>query len=193
MTDTAYDLAIEGGTLVSGAGRQQANLYVSRGQVREVAPRTRPAWERVEATGLLVMPGFVDVHVHFMDPADPSREDFPSGSAAAARAGVTTVVEHTHARPVRSAADLVEKAEYLADRWSTPRLPPGSTAWRGRVGWSLAPTPTSRWWTRPPPGPLATLLGRPLRTYVRGQLVALHGAVCAKPGAGRFVLGPGAV
>ncbi len=37
-----------------------------------------------------------------------------------------------------------------------------------------------------------TLVGRPLRTYVRGQLVALHGEVCAKPGVGRFVPGPGA-
>jgi len=37
-----------------------------------------------------------------------------------------------------------------------------------------------------------TLRGRPIRTYVRGQLVALHGAVCANPGVGQFVPGPGA-
>src|SRR5207245_7330500 len=65
---------------------------------------------------LLVMPGMVDAHVHLMDPADTSREDFPSGTAAAARSGATTVVEHTHARPVISEADLAEKREYLAGR-----------------------------------------------------------------------------
>jgi dihydroorotase-like cyclic amidohydrolase len=58
----------------------------------------------------------VDAHVHLMDPADTSREDFPSGTAAAARSGVTTVVEHTHAKPVISAADLAEKRDYLEGR-----------------------------------------------------------------------------
>jgi dihydroorotase (multifunctional complex type) len=60
----------------------------------------------------------VDAHVHFMDPGDPEREDFPHGTAAAARAGVTTVIEHTHAAPVISAADLQAKREHLAGRAS---------------------------------------------------------------------------
>lgn len=127
-----YDLAIEGGTIVSGTGRQEANLYITGGQVSEVTSDTRPARERVDAGGLLVMPGFVDAHVHFMDPADPSREDFPSGSAAAARAGVTTVIEHTHALPVRNAADLKEKAEYLASR-SRVDFALGAHAWPGHT------------------------------------------------------------
>jgi len=42
----------------------------------------------------------IDAHVHFMDPGDPTREDFPHGSAAAAVAGVTTVLEHSHGVPV---------------------------------------------------------------------------------------------
>jgi dihydroorotase-like cyclic amidohydrolase len=62
------------------------------------------------------MPGMVDVHVHLMDPGDPTRETFPDGSAAAALAGVTTIVEHTHGRPVRTAAELAEKGKYLAGR-----------------------------------------------------------------------------
>jgi dihydroorotase (multifunctional complex type) len=62
------------------------------------------------------MPGMVDAHVHFMDPGDPDREDFRTGTAAAARAGVTTVVEHTHASPVISAADLAAKREHVAER-----------------------------------------------------------------------------
>jgi dihydroorotase (multifunctional complex type) len=65
---------------------------------------------------MFVMPGMVDAHVHFMDPADTTREDFPTGTAAALRAGVTTVIEHTHARPVISRVDLAEKTDYLAGR-----------------------------------------------------------------------------
>src|SRR5829696_3334037 len=60
--------------------------------------------------------GMVDAHVHFMDPGDPEREDFPAGTAAAARAGVTTVVEHTHAAPVITSSDLEDKRRHLAGR-----------------------------------------------------------------------------
>lgn len=125
-----FDLGIEGGTLVAGRGRRQANVYVRAGRVAEVTTERRTASETVDASGLLVMPGFVDAHVHFMDPADPSREDFPSGSAAAARAGVTTVIEHTHGRPVRTAAELAEKAAYLAGR-SVVDFALGAHAWPG--------------------------------------------------------------
>ena len=110
------DLGLEGGTVVTGRGRTQANVYVSEGRIAAVTTERHGARERFDATGLLVMPGMVDAHVHFMDPADTSREDFPSGTAAAVRAGVTTVIEHTHGRPVRTPEDLHEKVAYLRDR-----------------------------------------------------------------------------
>ena len=47
------------------------------------------------------MPGMVDTHVHLMDPSATEREDFPTGTAAAAIAGVTTIIEHAHGGPVR--------------------------------------------------------------------------------------------
>ena len=58
----------------------------------------------------------VDTHVHLMDPGPTDREDFPTGTSAAAASGVTTIVEHTHGHPVREVADFIEKAEYLRDR-----------------------------------------------------------------------------
>jgi len=111
-----FDLGIENGTLVRPSGRFPAHVYVGGGRIGAVAAEPLPAAETVDARGLLVMPGMVDAHVHFMDPGDASREDFPTGSAAAARAGVTTVIEHTHARPVRSEAELEAKRAYLEDR-----------------------------------------------------------------------------
>ena len=112
----SVDLGIEGGDVVGPRGRRRAHVYVSGGKVEAVTAERREARKTVDASGLLVMPGMVDAHVHFMDPADTSREDFPSGTAAAARAGVTSVVEHTHAAPVITAVDLREKREYLRDR-----------------------------------------------------------------------------
>jgi dihydroorotase len=110
------DLGIVGGEVVTGAGRRPANVYVADGRIAAVTTDRHEARETFDATGLLVMPGMVDAHVHFMDPGDPEREDFPHGTAAAARAGVTTVIEHTHAAPVISAADLEAKREHLAGR-----------------------------------------------------------------------------
>ncbi len=125
-----FDLGLEGGTVVTAAGRARAHVYVSGGRIAAVGAVREPARERVDAGGLLVMPGMVDAHVHFMDPSATDREDFATGSAAAARAGVTTVVEHTHSGPVRNAAELREKAAYLAGR-SQVDFALGAHAWPG--------------------------------------------------------------
>ena len=58
----------------------------------------------------------IDGHVHFQDPGDSSREDFISGSSAAAVGGVTTVIEHTHSYPVRNTRFLQEKIAHLQNR-----------------------------------------------------------------------------
>jgi dihydroorotase (multifunctional complex type) len=110
------ELGLEGGTVVTGDGRRRANVYVAEGRIAAVTAERHGARERFDATGLLVMPGMVDAHVHLMDPADTSREDFPAGTAAAARAGVTCVVEHSHGGPVRTAGELRDKAVHLRDR-----------------------------------------------------------------------------
>jgi dihydroorotase len=111
-----YDLAILGGEVVEPAGRRRADVYIRAGRIAEVGTERREAADAVDAAGLLVMPGMIDAHVHFMDPGDPEREDFPQASAAAARAGVTTVVEHTHVAPVIGPGDLEGKRHHLADR-----------------------------------------------------------------------------
>ena len=70
----------------------------------------------VDASGMIILPGMVDTHVHLMDPGPTEREDFPHGTRAAAARGVTTIVEHTHARPVRTPENLAEKIGYLQGR-----------------------------------------------------------------------------
>jgi dihydroorotase (multifunctional complex type) len=126
------DLAILGGTLVTSAGAVRAHLYVRDGRVAALSSDRLSARQEVDASGLLVLPGAVDAHVHFMDPADPSREDFPTGSAAAAVGGATTVIEHTHASPVVTPEDLRRKADYLKDR-SVVDFGLAAHAWKGRL------------------------------------------------------------
>lgn len=110
------ELAVKGGTVVSSRSRSRSHVYVTDGQVVEVSDRDLEARSQIDATGLLVLPGMVDTHVHLMDPGETAREDFPTGTAAAAAAGVTTVIEHTHSHPVRSVPDLQDKVAYLKGR-----------------------------------------------------------------------------
>lgn len=126
------DLVVEGGTVVTASGRRRAHVGIADGVVRVVGTQVMAARERVDASGLLVLPGGVDTHVHLMDPGSPEREDFPTGTAAAAAAGVTTVVEHSHGQPVRSPDDLRDKVGYLAGR-SNVDFGLAAHAWPGRA------------------------------------------------------------
>ncbi|CAN5136934.1 hypothetical protein BH11ACT6_BH11ACT6_44990 [soil metagenome] len=110
------DLLISGGTVVTPAGRRRASVSVRAGSVVSVGQERPLARETIDATDFLVLLGGVDTHVHLMDPGSPEREDFPTGTAAAAASGVTTIIEHSHGRPVRTVADLTEKVRYLHDR-----------------------------------------------------------------------------
>jgi len=110
------DLAVDGSVIVSTQGRQRGSLYVKDGRVSHIGEASLPAKHRVDATGLFALPGFVDTHVHLMEPAAIDREDWAHGTRAAAASGVTTIIEHSHTLPVRTEKDLAGKREYLRDR-----------------------------------------------------------------------------
>lgn len=110
------DLAIEGGLVVGTSGRRRANVLVHDGRILAVGQERADARVTIDASGLFVLPGGVDTHVHLMDPGAPDREDFISGTSAAAASGVTTVLEHTHGHPVRTVDDLTAKRAHLENR-----------------------------------------------------------------------------
>lgn len=104
-----------GGTVVTAAGTRRAHVVVEDGVVARIDDED-PRGEVVDVTGMLLFPGMVDTHVHLMDPGPTEREDFPTGTRAAAARGATTIVEHTHAHPVRHPDDLAAKRAHLEGR-----------------------------------------------------------------------------
>lgn len=111
------ELEIAGATIVTPQGRWTGTLAIREGRIAGLLDEPSGAAARtIDATGLIAMPGMVDQHVHFMDPGDTSREDFPHGSGAAALGGVTTVIEHTHSAPVLTVDDLHAKIAHLGSR-----------------------------------------------------------------------------
>jgi dihydroorotase (multifunctional complex type) len=101
--------------LVTNAGVIRGDLKVESERITGVG-EVDPEGEIVDVSGLIILPGMVDTHVHLMDPGDTEREDFVHGTRAAAARGVTTIVEHTHAHPIRDATDLEEKKAHLRSR-----------------------------------------------------------------------------
>jgi dihydroorotase (multifunctional complex type) len=129
----AFDLAIRGATLVTPRGRRRASLYVEGGRIAAIDIAEHAADRILDADGLALLPGCVDGHAHFQDPGDTTREDFLTGTSAAAAGGATTVIEHTHSDPVRSVDFLREKIEHVARR-SLIDFGLAAHAWPSQVG-----------------------------------------------------------
>lgn len=108
------DLVLTGGTVVSAAARDRADVAIQGDHVVAVgAPATMPpAREVVDVSGLHLLPGAIDVHVHFREPGYTHKEDWGTGTAAAAMGGVTTVFEMPNTNPpTRSVAEFRAKQE----------------------------------------------------------------------------------
>lgn len=108
------DLVLTGGTVVTGMTRYRADIAIKDGLIALVGdPSAMPAArEMVDVGGKYLLPGAIDVHVHFREPGYTHKEDWRTGSAAAAMGGTTTVFEmpNTHP-PTRSVKELRQKQE----------------------------------------------------------------------------------
>jgi allantoinase len=112
------DLAVINGLLVDSQNIYPGVLYIRQGKIVGITQslEDRPK-EIIDAKGLYILPGAIDGHVHMMDPGYTEREDFPTGTKAAARGGVTTVIDHHRTLPqVFGTKEFLEKREYLEKR-----------------------------------------------------------------------------
>ena len=100
---------------------QVMDLVTGNGKILELGNDLKekyPDARVIDATGLVVAPGLIDVHVHFRDPGLTYKEDIHTGAAAAAAGGFTTVVCMANTKPP---VDNVETLEYvLAEGKKTP-------------------------------------------------------------------------
>lgn len=113
---TQMDLIIENGRIVTADGEFEGGVYVKSGKIAAIGRLEAEADQRIDAAGLLVMPGMFEAHAHLMDPAETDREDMPTGTSAAAALGVTTLIEHSHCTAVHSGAEFIRKRDYLQNR-----------------------------------------------------------------------------
>jgi dihydroorotase len=110
------DLAILNATVVTPEGRLRADIGIRGERIAAIAASGTlgPAREALDASGLHVLPGAIDVHVHFREPGMAHKEDWDTGTAAAAMGGVTTVFEMPNTSPPTATPEALAQKFELA-------------------------------------------------------------------------------
>ena len=104
------------------------DILVSNGIIIEISehiPET-PEMTVIDASGLIVAPGLVDIHVHFREPGFEYKEDIKTGSEAAAAGGITTCCCMPNTSPVVDSREIVERITGIAALASVNVLPIGA-------------------------------------------------------------------
>jgi dihydroorotase len=135
-------LLIKGGHLIDPAARIDGpmDVLLKSGRVAEIAPSNKikgAADERLDARGLVVAPGFIDLHVHLREPGQAHKETIATGTAAAAAGGFTSVCTMPNTVPV---VDSVEWIEWLGqpERGAVVNVFAIAAATRGSKGVTLS-------------------------------------------------------
>ena len=110
-----FDLLIRGGTCVLPWGMEQTSVGVRHGRIAALGVGAdATADEVIDATGLHVLPGLIDPHVHLRDPGDASIESIPTGTKAAVLGGLTAVFDMPNTNPsITNAERLAWKQGYV--------------------------------------------------------------------------------
>jgi dihydroorotase len=131
------NLLIKGGRVIDPAQGidEILDILVADGRIRELGKRVAAgkAVETIEADGLLVFPGLIDMHVHLRDPGLEYKEDIVTGSRAAAAGGFTSIACMPNTKPVNDNRMVTEyivnkaKAEALVNVFPIGAITLGSS------------------------------------------------------------------
>lgn len=138
MGDSWY---LSGGRIVDPAGGTDGirDLLIADGRVMDPVEGRPDGCRTLDAGGMVVVPGLIDLHVHFREPGAETAETIASGSSAASRGGFTTVVAMPNTDPPVDSAERVSWQLQRSREADTIRVLPAACVTLGRAGRSLAP------------------------------------------------------
>lgn len=115
-----YDLKISNGKVYTPAGVADLDVLIKGEKIALLAEHHTPlmASREIDATGKLVFPGIIDMHVHVREPGLTHKEDFLTASQAGAAGGVTTMIDMPNVEPPTTTVKLFEEKKRLAQQKS---------------------------------------------------------------------------
>ena len=102
------EICIKNGKVIDWSGTFEGDIYIKNGIITEIGRDLQKECKTIDLKGNVVMPGFVDLHVHFRDPGYTYKEDIESGSKAAVKGGYTMVNLMANTSPVCSSIETVD-------------------------------------------------------------------------------------
>lgn len=144
MTPNRAGLIVRGGRVIDPAQNidRVADVLLADGRVIEVTQTplesTPDDYEVVDASGLVIAPGFIDLHTHLREPGEEHKETISTGTLAAARGGFTTVCAMPNTQPAQDNASVIELVMQLARETAAVRVLPIGAVTVGRLGGRLA-------------------------------------------------------
>lgn len=133
---------IRGGTIIDPANNRNetADLFIKEGKITASLTADEKAKATIiDASGKIVAPGFVDVHVHFREPGQTHKETIHSGSRAAAAGGFTTVVCMPNTSPACDSVGTIQSFKDIVERDAVIQVYTTGCMTLGRKGEALAP------------------------------------------------------
>jgi dihydropyrimidinase len=147
-----FDTIIRGGTVATASDTFACDVGIAGGKITALGTNLGQAGEIVDATGLLVLPGGIDSHVHIAQPSGPGivmADDFASATRSAAFGGNTMVLPFAMQQKGESLRQVVKDYHAKADGQcyidvSFHLIIADASSARNFLPWSMTATPRSR-------------------------------------------------
>ena len=110
------DLVIKNSRLIGKNG--EYNIGITDGKITEITKKDLKVDNAIDINSNYLLPGFIDPHVHFRDPGLTQKEDFKTGSEAAAHGGFTTVIDMPNTLPKTNTYKALKEKMDIASRKS---------------------------------------------------------------------------
>ncbi len=140
MTPSPARILIRGGRLLdpSQGMDEITDLLIEEGKVARIGKNLKPeAAQTLDAKGKVVVPGFIDLHVHLRTPGQEHKETVLTGSRAAVRGGFTTICTMANTDPVVDSANVIEFLKSEGAKAGLANLLPYAAVTKGLKGESL--------------------------------------------------------
>ncbi|MBI2134411.1 dihydroorotase family protein [Candidatus Woesearchaeota archaeon] len=109
-------LLIKNGKIYRNSSLTRKNIFIKQGKIAKITSQNLKAEKIIDAKNKIIIPGLIDSHVHFREPGATHKEDFLTGSMAAAAGGITTILDMPNTNPPTTDLQRLEEKRQLAKK-----------------------------------------------------------------------------